>query len=396
MSERLYYTDSYLSRFDARVVERLESGGAPAVVLDRTAFYPTSGGQPFDTGELGGVRVVDVQDGEDDRVIHVLEREVDASSELEGRIDWDRRFDHMQQHTGQHVLSASFERLGGIRTESVHFGADTCTVDVSATLTPQIMSEVEHDANRAVWENRPVQVRFVNEAEAAQLPLRRPPARGGLLRLIEIEGLDLSACGGTHVAKTGEIGLIAVMGFEKYKGGTRVEFVCGARALRQYARARDTNAGVARLLACAPNEVTAATERLQNELKQQRSSMRELQQRLTDLEAHRLRSTAVSRNGLFVVADHLEEWDVQGLRGVAAAVLREGHVVCVLTGGTPLNVVVARGPAAASVDAAAIVRALTGQFGGRGGGRPELAQAGGLSGAPHEVLAAAVAKLGSG
>jgi alanyl-tRNA synthetase len=124
--------------------------------------------------------------------------------------------------------------------------------------------------------------------------------------------------------------------------------------------------------------------------------MRELQQRLTDLEAHRLRSTAVSRNGLFVVADHLEAWDVQGLRGVAAAVVREGPAVCVLAGGTPLNVVVARGPAAASVDAAAIVRALTGQFGGRGGGRPELAQAGGLSGAPHEVLAAAVAKLGSG
>jgi alanyl-tRNA synthetase len=395
MSERLYYTDAYLSAFKASIVDRLQSAGGPAVVLDRTAFYPTSGGQPFDTGEIAGIRVVDVVDGEDGRVMHVLEREVDATGLVECRIDWDRRFDHMQQHTGQHVLSAAFERVGGIRTESVHFGAASCTIDVSASVTPEIASAAEADANRVVCENRPVHVRFVTDAEAARLPLRKPPVREGRLRLVEVDGVDLSACGGTHVARTGEIGLIAVLGFERYKGGTRVEFACGRRAHAHYTRMRDTTASVARLLACAADDVVVATERLQNEVKQQRHVTRDLQQRLAELEGERLRGAAVPRDGLSVVAEHLADWDGQGLRNLAAAVTRDGSYVCILVGGTPINVVVARGPGA-RVDAAAVVRSLTGRFGGRGGGRSELAQAGGLVGEPVDVLEAAMAALGSG
>jgi alanyl-tRNA synthetase len=394
MSDRLYYTDAYLTAFQASIVDRRQSVGAPAVVLDRTAFYPTSGGQPFDTGEIAGVRVVDVVDGPDGRVMHVLDGDLNVTGPVECRIDWDRRFDHMQQHTGQHVLSAAFARVG-IRTESVHLGAATCTIDVSASVTPEIVAEAEADANRVVWENRPVQVRFVTDAEAAGLPLRKPPAREGLLRLIEIEGVDLSACGGTHVARTGEIGLVAVLGVERYKGGTRVEFACGRRAHGHYTRVRQTTASVARLLACGADDVVGATERVQNELKQQRQVVRELQQRLAEIEAGRLRATAVPRNGLLIVAEHLPEWDVQGLRTLAAAVAHEGTHACVLVGGRPMNVVVARGPDA-GVDAAAVVRALTGRFGGRGGGRPELAQAGGLTGDAADVLEAATAALGSG
>ena len=395
MTERLYYTDAYLTTFQASIIERLQSGGAPVVVLDRTAFYPTSGGQPFDTGVIAGARVVDVRDHDEGRVEHVLDREVDSRGQVECRIDWDRRFDHMQQHTGQHILSASFERVSGIRTEGVHFGVATCTVDVSASLTPEIMSAVEADANHVVRENRTVHVRFVTEAEAAQLPLRKPPAREGSVRLIEIDGVDLSACGGTHVARTGEIGLIGVLGFERYKGGTRVEFVCGGRAERQYTRLRDRIAAVARLLSCAPDDVAVATERLQSEVKQQRQVVRDLQERLLNLEGDRLRRAAQQKNRLLVVAEHLANWDVQALRALAAMVTRDGPHVCVLVAGTPPNVVVARGPEA-RVDAADVVRTLTGRFGGRGGGRPELAQGGGFSGTADEILAAAVDQLGSG
>jgi len=298
----------------------------------------------------------------------------------------------MQQHTGQHVLSAAFEHVNGSRTESVHFGADLCTVDLSATLTSNAVRAAEDEANRAVWQNHPVHVRFVDETEAAHLPLRKPPARGGRLRLIEIEQVDLSACGGTHVARTGEVGLIGIVGFERYKGGTRIAFVCGERALGHYRVLRDRAAAVAGLLACAPADVASATERLQGEVKQQRQTFRVIQQRLIELEGERLRDSAISRNGLRIVARHLADWDIQGLKSLAAALASQPQYVAILLGGEPLTLVVARSREA-TVDAAAVIRAVTARFGGRGGGRPEVAQAGGLSGSAEEILAAAVERL---
>jgi len=389
---RLYYTDAYLTTFDAVVAERLQWGDRPAVVLDRTAFYPTSGGQPFDTGEIAAVRVVEVVDADDGRVVHVVERAIDANTAVACRIDWARRFDHMQQHTGQHVLSAAFERVHGIRTESFHLGADTCTIDVSASVAPEAVIAVEREANRVVWTDRPVHVRFVEEAEAARLPLRKPPARGGPLRVIEIEEVDLSACGGTHVARTGEIGLIALTNTERYKGGTRIEFVCGGRALSRVQQLREGLTAAARHLGCAPLDVPAAVERLQDETKQQRHTHRLQQQQLAELHGDRLRHEAVRRGDLLVVAQHAPDWDAQGLKSLATAISSQPHHVAVLVGGEPQTVVVARGPDA-NVDAAAVVRALTSRFGGRGGGRPELAQAGGLTASPADILSTAVESL---
>jgi alanyl-tRNA synthetase len=212
------------------------------------------------------------------------------------------------------------------------------------------------------------------------------------VRIVEVDQFDLSACGGTHVARTGEIGSIAALGFERYKGGTRLEFVCGGRALQAYQSLRDAAAAAARALGTSSAEMPVAAERLQNDLKQQRQIVRDLQRRLTDFEVERLLPTATRHRGVSVVAHRAPTSDLQVVKSLAAAVaMRSGHVAIVVAG-DPLNVVVARAPDV-SVDAAAIVRTLTARFGGRGGGRPEAAQAGGLAGDAGEILSAAIESL---
>lgn len=227
MTERLYYNDCYLREFQARVVD--VSGDGKRVSLDRTAFYPTSGGQPFDLGTLAGASVIEVVD-EEDRVVHVLDSPV-AAGDVTGEVDWARRFDHMQQHTGQHLLSAVFEELYKISTVSFHLGAETSTIDVTAaSLDAAQIERVEERFAEIVAEARPVSITF--EDAAADLGLRKASERTGTLRIVSIEGMDKSACGGTHVRSTAEIGAMQVRRLEKIRGTTRVEFVCGGRALR--------------------------------------------------------------------------------------------------------------------------------------------------------------------
>src|SRR5580692_7063536 len=227
MTERLYYTDSYQREFRALVVEAADDGRR--VWLDRTAFYPSSGGQPFDMGRLGNVVVLDVVD-EDDRVVHVLEAPV-SLGEVAGQVDWTRRFDHMQQHTGQHLLSAVFEELFGIGTVSFHMGSTVSTIDVSAAaLDAKQIERVEERCAEIVAEARPVLITF--EDAAADLGLRKASERTGTLRIVAIDGLDRSACGGTHLRSTSEIGSLQIRKLEKIRGTMRVEFVCGLRAVR--------------------------------------------------------------------------------------------------------------------------------------------------------------------
>lgn len=247
MTDRLYYTDPFSREFDATVIG-VESAQPPTVFvrvrLDRTCFYPTSGGQPFDMGTLDGSSVVDVVDEDEAGITHIVESRlgpVDPAAgpdpvlrigdRVHGTIDWVRRFDHMQQHTGQHVLSAAIVRLFDVPTVSFHLGAEASTIDLARELTAREIAAAEEEANRIVWEDRPVTIRFVSAEEASTLPLRKEPARTGVLRLIEVEHFDLSACGGTHVARTGQIGMIAITAWERFKGGHRLEFHCGGRAL---------------------------------------------------------------------------------------------------------------------------------------------------------------------
>lgn len=227
MTERLYYKDCYLREFQARVVD--VSGDGKRVSLDRTAFYPTSGGQPFDLGTLAGASVIEVVD-EEDRVVHVLDAPV-AAGDVTGEVDWARRFVHMQQHTGQHLLSAVLEDLYKISTVSFHLGAETSTIDVTAaSLDAAQIEKVEVRFAELVAEARPVSITF--EDAAADLGLRKASERTGTLRIVSIEGMDRSACGGTHVRSTAEIGAMQIRKLEKIRGTTRVEFVCGGRALR--------------------------------------------------------------------------------------------------------------------------------------------------------------------
>jgi alanyl-tRNA synthetase len=227
-TERLYYTDPTLLSFDARMV-RVDG---ERVVLDRTAFYPTSGGQPFDTGRLGGARVIEVVDNEDGEVIHVLDRAITEES-VHGEVDAARRQDHMQQHTGQHLLSAVFVELFKYATVSFHLGEDLSTIDLATpSITEVQIVKAEERANALIFEDRPVNVSFRDKDEVDGLGLRKQTKREGEIRLIEIAGVDLSACGGTHVRTTGEIGAITLRRAEKVKQGTRVEFACGHRAVR--------------------------------------------------------------------------------------------------------------------------------------------------------------------
>lgn len=381
MTERLYYTDPALARFEAQVTHVAMMDGRYVVRLDRTAFYPTSGGQPFDTGRLGAVRVIEVLDDENGEVRHIVEGPLSAGQPVEGLIDWGRRFDHMQQHTGQHILSAAFDTLLGARTESFHLGAGAATIDLSREVSPQEIARAEEDANRIVWDDRPVTIRFIDAAEAAALPLRKPPPRGGTLRLIDIEGFDLSACGGTHVTRTGAVGIIAISGWERFKGGTRVGFVCGGRALRSHGRLRDLVDDGARLLSVMQDEVPGGIERLQAETKDARRRIKDLQSKLAGHEADRL---AASASGGVVVAA-LDGWDQNGLKSIAAAlVARPGLIAALLGAPAPLAIVLARS-ADRPIDCGAVLKQVIAKYGGKGGGRPELAQGGGLDGDPLQI-----------
>jgi alanyl-tRNA synthetase len=383
MTERLYYDDPYLREFTASVASVELVDGRQVAQLDRTAFYPTSGGQPHDVGTLDGAHVLDVIDADDGSVLHVIEGSLAAGAIVTGRIDWSRRFDHMQQHTGQHVLSASFDRLLDARTESFHLGADYATIDLSRDLTPQQIADVEADANRVVWEDRPVRITYVDAAEAAKLPLRKAPPRAGRLRLIEVADYDLSACGGTHVNSTGAIGVIAVASWERFKGGTRVGFVCGGRALLAHRMLRDVAASAGRLLSILPAELPAAIERLQSEARDGRRVLKDLQSRLARFEAGALAETA--ENGRVVAA--LDGWDQNALKIIASAIAeRPGHVAALLAPSSSGAIVIARHPSVA-LDSGAVLRQVVQRFGGKGGGRPELAQGGGLQGDPQQIVA---------
>jgi alanyl-tRNA synthetase len=378
MTNRLYYTEPYRTDFDATVVAVDAVDGRTHVTLDQTAFYPTSGGQPFDTGTLGGAAVSEVIDREDGTIAHVVSGSLKVGDVVQGAIDWARRFDHMQQHTGQHVLSAAFDRLFGIRTESFHMGALSATIDLAREVTAAEVARAEDEANRIVWEDRPVAIRFASAEEAATMPLRKESIRTGPLRLIEVQDFDLSACGGTHVDRTGGIGVIAIGGWEKFRGGSRVEFLCGGRALNRFRLWRDSLAATQKFLSVAPDEMAAAIERMQAESKAQQRVLRGFQEKLATHEAHALLQKAGDRA---VIIDALDGWDAQGLKSIAVAAAAEkpAAVVVLFTATVPALVVIARGTAA-TADAGALLKSLVAQYGGKGGGKPDLAQGGGLNG----------------
>jgi alanyl-tRNA synthetase len=392
VTERLYYTDSARLEFDATVISSWTADGRSIAVLDRTAFYPTSGGQPFDTGRLGNVDVTDVIDLDDGAIGHVVSAPLAEGAAVRGRVDGARRFDHMQQHTGQHILSAAFDRLHHARTIGFHLGAVLSTLDLDKVLGAESLAAAEAAANRIVWEDRPVSIRFATPEEAAAMTFRKEPTRSGPLRVIVVEDYDVSACGGTHVARAGQVGVVALKSWEKFRGGMRIEFVCGSRALREFGVLRDAVAGSLRFLSVAPQDLPAAIEGAQAENKDLRRTIRDLGDRLAGHEAAALVERGRLIGAARVIVEVLAGWDQQGLKAMAAAAAaRPGVVAALLSAAEPALVVIARAPDVA-LDAAAVLKALQQIFGGKGGGRPDLAQGGGLSG-PPDLMRAALAQI---
>jgi alanyl-tRNA synthetase len=368
MTDRLYYTDAYLRDFDATVVDRAEDGRR--VYLDRTAFYPTSGGQSHDTGTLGGQAVLDVVD-EDERIAHLLAAPVDGNR-VRGSVDWPRRFDHMQQHTGQHLLSAVLHELGGHATIGVHFGRQSSTLDLDATaLEHGRLVEAEVRANEIVAENRAVEVSFEEPAQATGL--RKASAREGTLRIVTIRDLDRSACGGTHVRLTGEIGPILIRKSERVKKNLRLEFLCGARAVRRARADLDLLARLAGHFSAAADELPALVEAQRAELRATASERRDLEESLAAYRASALHAaTRADADGVRRIVVE-EKGPVERLRPLAQALAALPGAMFVGWTADPPALLLSTS-ADSGLDAGATLRSALAVVGGRGGGNARLAQ----------------------
>jgi len=369
MTERLYYADSYLTSFRARVVEKSTDGGA--VYLDRTAFYPTSGGQPFDTGSIAGAPVVDVID-EGERIAHVLGAAIDAD-EVECRIDWPRRFDHMQQHSGQHLLSAVMAELFGMATLSVHFGAGSSTLDLDTpSLSAEQVRAAETRANEAVFENRPVSVLFADSAE--DVGLRKASDRAGVLRVISIEGLDRSACGGTHVRATGEIGPVLIRKLDKVRGAVRIEFLCGLRALRRARADFETLTKVAQVFSATLDDSPALVASQREALKAAEKDRRRLDEELGVLMGRELYdATPADSLGVRCVVKRIASGALYPLRAMAEGFCARTKAVFIGVVEQPPTLLLAASPDS-GLDAGKLVKAAMHEVGGKGGGASRLAQ----------------------
>jgi len=383
MTERLYLQDPYLRSFRARVLEVRDLEGKPAALLDRTAFYPEGGGQPGDRGMLGGVQVIDTQERAG-AVLHILDRPV-PPGEVAAEIDWARRFDHMQQHHGQHLLSAAFDKLGA-PTVSFHLGERTCTIDLDAPLPRLDAGRAEALANESIWRDLPVVARDFTGEERAKLPLRKEPVKGD--RVVLVEGVDASPCGGTHPARTGEVGCVAVLKAQKWgEGKSRVEFACGARVVRLLHEAGGLLGAAADALKCAPADLPQATARVAAEAQSRRKAADALLEDLARVEASRLAAKGSP------VVGRLER-GAAFARAVAQAVAQEGGValLAAVEEGRA-HLVFARAKGVAGPAMGALLKESLAVLGGKGGGGPDFAQG---SGAPEKVddaLALAAHKL---
>lgn len=367
MTDRLYYSDCYLRDFTAHVVETKNNG--TTIYLDRTAFYPTSGGQPFDQGTLGGIAVLDVLD-EEDRVAHILDAPLSAS-DVSGEIDWTRRFDHMQQHTGQHLLSAAFEELFNIPTVSFHMGAVTSSVDLgAASIDTRQIEQVEERCAEIVAEARPVLITF--EEASADLALRKASERTGTLRIVSIVGLDRSACGGTHVKSTAEIGPVAIRKTEKIRGTTRVEFVCGLRALRAARADFRVLSELSRSLSAPFEEMPALLTAQIEKGKALEKTCQRLSSELAKREGGELHaSTIPGPDGLRRAVQKGPIDDAMRVR--AQAFIAAGKAVFLAVSEDPPSVLLAASPDS-GVHAGNRVKEAVTAAGGRGGGNQTVAQ----------------------
>jgi alanyl-tRNA synthetase len=388
MTLRLYRPDSFLLTFHARVVEHTQHNGQPALILDQTAFYPTAGGQPNDLGTLNGVPVSDVIERDDDVIVHVLSAPL-PDDEVTGEVDAARRIDHMQQHSGQHVLSQAFVRVANLDTVSVHIGSGDCTIDLPIPrLAPEIVAQAEDEANRILFEDRPFIVQEMSDAQVAQLPLRKAPAVTGRIRIVEVQDYDWSACGGTHVRSSAQIGLIKITRFEKHSDVTRVYFRCGQRAIVDY---RDLNAQALKLsemFSMSRADLLPAIDKLREEARTTRKALADAQTRLMEYEAQELlRDPAPA--GQRVIARAYEGRDANALKMMGKRLTTVPGVIALLGGYSAGRAILCFARSRdVQADMAALLRGALQKLNAKGGGSPEFAQG---SGEAPNVAAAQMA-----
>lgn len=377
MNERAYYLDSYTTQFSATVVERLEMGSHPAVILNETYFYPTSGGQPSDKGVMNGVAVIDVlvraQDG---AVVHLLENEIEED-QVTAEIDWQRRFDHMQHHTGQHILSQAFIQIAGAQTIGFHLSEASVTIDLDKRdLDPDQSNRAEQLANEIIWQNRSVTIRNASLEEAQTLSLRKiPTAHNGMLRLIDIEDFDLTACGGTHLARTGEIGLIKITKQERRRDKQRIEFRCGYRALRDYREKQAIVVDLSALMTTGGIELNTAVKRLQDENKRTRRQQKKQQAEISRLEADQLLSQGTRIGDTLLITRVFSDHDPGQVRTLGSQLIRHDGVVALLgLAGNRAQLLFCRA-ASAPGDMSNLLNTALGELGSdSGGGNKTFAQ----------------------
>jgi alanyl-tRNA synthetase len=367
-TERLYYTDCYLREFEARVVSKSDEGRR--IYLDRTAFYPASGGQPHDIGQLGGVRLLEVVD-EEFGIAHVLEAPLQANVAV-GHIDWNRRYDHMQQHTGQHLLSAVLLERFGYRTLSFHMGSEVSSIEIATKELPDTqIDEAEEQVNAIVREARPVSIQFEDAGTARDL--RKPSDRSGTLRIVEIQGLDRSACGGTHVRSTAEIGPVQIRKLERIRGNLRLEFVCGIRALRRAKQDYRIAAQLARQGAVAIDDLPQNVGALRQRLTETEKNLQKLTLDLARRDGNALyEATPPSADGIRKLLLRVPAVN-EVVRAQVEAFAARGKALALVIGADPPGVLLACSPDS-GMHAGSILKEALSNAGGRGGGSATLGQ----------------------
>jgi len=401
MTTKLYWHDSHLTRFSAQVIECFVQDGHRVVVLDQSAFYPGGGGQPYDTGAINAVRVMAVSTAEDGRMLHHLEGDVPfkIGEAVTGAVDWPRRLEMLQQHTGQHILSQAFFQLFGAETRGFRIFEQVSEIDLTLDGSPDeltaAMRQAEELANAVVFEDRTVRLHTVTPAEAAQLPLRKENFNTDCVRVIEIADFDWSPCGGTHARRTGEVGLIVVRGWERAKRMTRVQVVCGGRALRDYRAANQTATSVARRLSVGRDEALEAVARLLDEHKKLERRARALVELATQAEAQELLAATPVTPTPRIILRVFDDRDFEDVKLLAHRLVADHGVVALLATRTRdmVHLVCARS-ADLPVEAKTLLQPVCEQLGGRSGGNLEFAQGSGTHVAELEhAIAKAVASL---
>ncbi len=398
MTDRLYFDDAYLTAFDARVLDIQQRADGPWLLLDRSAFYPTSGGQPYDTGTLSGpggaVQVLDVQQNDAGEVWHRVDRPLPQGDAVHGQVDWARRLDHMQQHGGEHILAGSVWALFQGYTHGLHIGAEDATIDVTmpggrTRLTDQEIAELEDLVNRRVQQDADIRAWFPDEQEMAALPLRKDPAVEGHVRVIAVGDFEYCACGGTHPRRSGEIGLVKVLSTAPARGKMRITFLCGMRALRHYRQVLHSAGQAGALLSAPPEGLAQAVERLKLDQSNLREQVRALRLQSAEHTADALLQSAVPLpGGGRLCRAHLPLMDIEGLKAVATRLIEQLDVIALLSAPVAEGQVLlfARGKGLPQ-DMSALLK----QSGARGGGKPDWAQGsaqdeGALDRAQHALI----------